>query len=242
MAVSFADQILAFLAVPANVGPFLNTIGLAGFAGASFARRYGQGGFAVDGVTLGTPSGLALEVFLANEVRLLGSRERRSENPRRDWYDLKVRRETAGWVDAMFTVGAQFALRAIPGSLPLGPGANITQSGISEPAPSQHKFGFQLPVTTDTFSLSYSLSVQLFATADPSPVLDLRHVQTMRQLLEDDPQFLASLDGTADQRPYVFVQVYPAGVLNGPPLSQSAVVQAFAAADVLAAFVSVPAL
>lgn len=242
MAVGFADQLVAFLAVPANLGPFLNTIGLATFAGVSFTRRYGQGGFQVDGVTLGTPTGLRLEVFLSDDMRLSGSREKRSENPQRYWYDLKVSREDPGWVDVVFTVPAQFALHAVPGSIQLGPGGDLVPAGVSEPQPLQHKLRFQLPVGTDPFTLSYALGVHVFATADPTPVLDLHRVLSVRRLLEDDPQFLASLDGTADQRPYLFVQVYPGGLLAGPPLSQAAVVQAFDAADVLATFVNLPAL
>ena len=242
MAVGFADQVVAYLANPANQAPFLATVGLSAFAGTSFTRRYGQGGFQVNGVTLGAPADFQFQEFLFDDVRLSGYREKRSEQPQRHWYELRIRREDSGWVDVAFTVPAQFALLAVPGSIQLGPGGDLVSAGVSEPGPLQHLLQFQLPVETDAFTLSYTLGVYVFATADPSPVADLRRVQGLRRLLEADPQFLASLDGTADQRPYVFVQVYPSGLLAGGPLSEAAVVQTFAAVDLLAAFITIPAM
>ena len=53
-------------------------------------------------------------------------------------------------------------------------------------------------------------------------------------------EFLASLDGTANQAPYLFVQLYPNGAIPATPVSQAAVVAAFGAADVLAAFLTLP--
>ncbi|HZW32687.1 MAG TPA: hypothetical protein VFF52_18385 [Isosphaeraceae bacterium] len=242
MAVGFADQVVAYLANPANQGPFLSTVGLAAFAGTSFTQRYGQGGFQVDGVTLGTAAGFQLQRFLFDTLKVAGYREKRSEQPQRHWYELRVGREDSGWVDVAFTVPAQFALHAFPGSIPLGPGGDLVTAGVSDPAPLQHQLAFLLPVGTDAFTLSYTLGVYVFASSDPSPVADLRRVQGLRRLLENDPQFLAALDGSGDQRPYVFVQLYAAGALQGGPLSEAAVVQMFAAADVLAAFLTLPAM
>ena len=245
MAIGFADQVVAFLANPANPanqGTFPGTVGLAAFAGTSFTRRYGQGGFQVDGVTLGTPSGFRLQELLLDGIRISGFREKRSEQPQRHWYELRLRREDPGWADVTFAVPAQFGLHAVPGSIQLGPGGDLVSAGVTDLGPLQHQLKFQLPVGTDAFTLSYTLGVYVFAAADPSPVADLRRVQGLRRMLEGDPQFLASLDGTADQRPYLFVQVYPSGLLQSGPLSEAAVVQTFAAADVLAAFITVPAM
>jgi hypothetical protein len=243
MAIGFADQFLAYVAVPANLASFLTTAGLPAFAGTSFTARYGQGGFQVNGVTLGTPEDVQLQRFLYDDVRISGYREKRSEQPQRHWYEWRIRQEGSGWVDVAFAVPAQFALLAFPGSITLGPGGDLLSAGLQDPAPLQHQLEFQLPVATDPFTLSYTVNVYVFATADPSPVADLRRVQEVRRMLEDDPQFLTSLDGTADQRPYTFIQVYPAGLLGtSSPLSQSAIVQAFGAADVLAAFLSVPTM
>jgi hypothetical protein len=242
MAVGFADQVVAFLANPANQVPFVGTVGLGAFAGTSFTKRYGQGGFEVDGVTLGNPANVQVEEFLSDAVRISGFREKRGEQPQRHWYELRVRREDSGWVDVTFTVPVQFALHAVPGSIQLGPGGDLLSAGVTDLGPLQHQLNFQLPVGTDAFTLSYTLGVFVFATADPSPVADLRRVLGLRRMLEGDPQFLASLDGTADQRPYVFIQVYPSGLLQSGPLSEAAVVQTFAAADVLAAFITIPAM
>jgi len=242
MPVSFPDQVVAFLANPANQGPFPGTIGLTAFATTSFTRRYGQGGFQINGVTLGTPAGFRLQEFLLDQTRISGFREKRSEQPQRYWYELRVGREDSGWADVTFTVPVQLAVQAVPGSIQLGPGGDLTPAGFSEPAPLEHQLRFQMPVGVDPFSLGFNAGVYVFATADPSPVVDLRRILVLRRLLENDSQFLASLDGSADQRPYLFVQLYPSGTLAGPPLSEAAVVQTFGAVDVLAAFIAIPAM
>jgi hypothetical protein len=41
--------------------------------------------------------------------------------------------------------------------------------------------------------------------------------------------------------PYLFIQLYQKGLLQSPPLSEASVTQAFAAADVLASFMTIPA-
>jgi hypothetical protein len=76
MAISFADQVIAFLANPANQSQFSATVGLQAFAVTSFTRRYGQGGFQINGVTLGAPSDFRLQEFLIDGSRGRGiSRE-----------------------------------------------------------------------------------------------------------------------------------------------------------------------
>jgi hypothetical protein len=242
MPISFPDQVVAFLANPANQGPFPGTIGLAAFAASSFTRRYGQGGFQVTGVTLGTPADFRVQELLLDQARISGFKEKRSEQPQRFWYELRIGREDSGWADVAFTIPIQLAAQAFPGSIQLGPAGNLVATGLSEPAPSEHQLNFQIPVSTDPLSFEFNAGVYIFATADPSPVADLRRILALRRLVENDPQFLASLDGTADQRLCLLVQLYPSTTLQGPPLSQAAVVQAFAAADALAAFIAVPVM
>ena len=56
MTVTIVDQIMAFTTTDANRATFTTAIGLAAYAGKSFLRRYGIGGFQLDDVTLGTPT------------------------------------------------------------------------------------------------------------------------------------------------------------------------------------------
>ena len=240
MAISFGDQVVAFLAVTANQAQFAALTGLAGFATTSFTSRYGQGGFQVNSVTLGAASDFRFQQPFNCETRLCGFRERRSEQPRRDWYELKMSREAPSWVDVALTVPVQFAVQPFPGSIQLGPAGGLTQAGVTDPAPTVHDLQFQVAVATGALTLSYQASCFAFATADPSPVNDLRRITAIRQIVEQDGAFLASLDGTPDQTPFLFVQLYPAGVLPATPVSQAAVVAAFGASDVLAAFLTVP--
>jgi hypothetical protein len=128
--VSFVDQVVAYLANSVNDVPFISTIGLAAFAGTSFTQRYGQGGFQVDSVTLGDLSPLKLQVPVMDDIRIIGTRDRRNERPERQWIDYRVhKQEQIGWVDVSFTTPAQFALHAVPGTLVLGPGADVEQNG-----------------------------------------------------------------------------------------------------------------
>jgi hypothetical protein len=242
MPISFPDQVVALLANPANQGPFPGAIGLAAFATTSLTRRYGRGGFQVTGVTPGTPSDFRLQELLLDQARISGFREKRSEQPQRFWYELRIGREDSGWADVTFTLPVQLAVQAVPGSIQLGPSGDLIPAGFSEPAPLEHQLQFQIPVLTDPLSLTYNAGVYVFATADPSPAADLRRILALRRLLENDPEFLASLDGSAGQRPYLFVQLYPSGTLSGAttPLTLAAVVQTFGAADVLAAVITVP--
>lgn len=98
-----------------------------------------------------------------------------------------------------------------------------------------------LALTTDQFSLSYPLQVNVFTAAAVSPTEDLRRILAVRNFLEADPAFLVSLDGSPDQRPLLFVQVYRADAADGGPLSPAAIAQLFDEADVLAAFFALPA-
>jgi hypothetical protein len=242
MPISFPDQVVALLANPANQSGFPGTIGLAAFATTSFTSRYGQQGFQITGVTLGTPSDFQLQQWLFEQARVSGFREKRSEQPQRFWYELRLGREASGWADASFTVPVQIAAQVMPGSIQLGPSGDLVPAGLSDPGPLEHQLQIQIPVLTTPLSFTYNVGVYLFATADPSPVADLRRILAVRRLLENDPQFLATLDGTADQRPYLFVQLYPSGTLAGPPLSAAAAIQTFGAAEVLAAFIAIPAM
>ncbi|HWE37632.1 MAG TPA: hypothetical protein VG406_13775 [Isosphaeraceae bacterium] len=243
MAIGFVDLLMAHLATPANQGPFLDAVGLAAFAGTSFARRYGQGGFQVDGVTLGAPGGLRFQEWIQDDAHLVGTREQRGERPDRQAYDFRFRAPEPGWVDAAFSLPAQFALHAVPGSLTLGPGADVVPAGVASTGKSGgYGLKFLATLGTDAFSLSYVLNTYLFASAELSPRDDLRRVLTLRRTLEASPSFLASLDGPPDQRPYLFVQVYPAGAAGGAAPGQAGVAQLFDAADMLAAFFDIPAV
>jgi hypothetical protein len=243
VAVSFVDQVMAYLANSANRGPFITTIGIATYAGASFARRYGLDGYQIDGVTLGAPNEFRLQVSVQDEIRITGTRERRNERPERQWIDYRVhKQEPIGWVDASFSTLAQIALHAVPGTLVLGPGADIQQEGVDTPPPPMNiRIKFNLPLTTDAFTLTYTLQVYVFVSAQLSPTDDLRRIQLVRHYLEADPKFLVSLDGSTDQCPFLFTQVYPTNAANGETLSQATIVQLFDAADILAAFFTPPA-
>jgi hypothetical protein len=234
--------VAAFLANPANQGPFSGQIGLAAFATTSFAKRYGQNGYQINNVTFGAPSDFLLQELLVDQGRVSGFREKRSEQPQRFWFELKITRGDFEWADASFSVPVQLTAQVLPGSIQLGPGGDLAPAGVSDPSTLDHQLNFQIPVLTDAFSLAYNASVFVFATADPSPVADLRRILALRRVLENDPQFLSALDGSPDQRPYLFVQLYPNGILAEPPLSQAAVSQTFAAADILAAFMTIAAM
>ena len=242
MAISFQDQLMAYLALPANQAQFANLLALSAFASKSFARRFAQNGFQINAVNLGAPSGFRLQELLASGARVAGFREKRSEQPQRHWYDLKVGVQEPMWVDAVFDIPADLVAVAFPGSIQLGPNGGLAQAGVSDPSPSVHTLQFQVPVTTTALALNYQARCFVFAAADPSPVDDLRRIALVRQVVDQDGAFLASLDGTADQKPPMFIQVYPAGVLGPAPVSQAAVVAAFDATDVLAAFVGLPDL
>jgi len=242
MPVSFADQVLVFLANPTNQVSFPGAVGLSAFANASLSQRYGQDGFQITGVTLGAASGFAAQQLLFDEARISGFREKRSERPERNWYEIKLSKGDATWVDASFNVPVTLNVQAFPGSLQLGPqGGGISPAGISDPGSISHLLKFQLPVATASYSLALSAKVFVFVANDPSPAADLRRIASLRRPLQNDPQFLASLDGTADQMPYLFIQLYQKGLLQSPPLSEASVTQAFAAADVLASFMTIPA-
>jgi hypothetical protein len=242
MAISFDDQVAAFLAVTTNQAQFAATTGLAAFATTSFTQKYGQGGFQLSTVTLGAPSTFRVQEVFNSERRFSGFREKRSEQPQRHWYDLRVSREAPVWVDAVVTMPIQFAIQPVPGSLQLGPSGGLVQAGVSDPALLTHSLQFQMPVATSALTVTFQAQCLVFVTADPSPVTDLRRIISVRRIVENDGQFLASLDGTDEQTPYLFVQLYPAGVLAATPLSQAAVVATFAASDVLAVFLTVPNL
>ena len=243
MAVTFVDQVLANLATSANRAAFINTIGLAGFAATSFSRRYGTGGFQVDKVTLGPLANFQLQQLIRDDFRITGFSERRNERPERKWIDYRIhKQEPVGWVDASFTTRADFSLHVVPGSVAFGPAADVQPAGWqSAAAPMTSLSKFLLALATDQVALTYTLQVHVFIAAGLSLTDDLRRIQTIRRFLEGDPSFLVSLDGTPDQRPFLFVQIYPSGVADGGPLAPAAIAQFFDAADVLAAFLPPPA-
>jgi hypothetical protein len=243
MAVTFADQVLAYIANSANQNTFVNTIGLSAFAGASFAARYGQNSVQVDNVALDNLDAFRLQQVIQDDLRIMGISERRTAAPERHQIDYRIHKEqTLGWVDAAFTMRAQFNAHAMPGSFPLGPGAGVQQAGV-DPAPPPMSFTpkFLLTLVTEAFTLTYTLQVYVFIASEVSPTDDLRRVCALRAFLEKDPSFLASLDGPPDQRPFVFVQIYPANADLGGLLTQPAIVQLFNAADILASFFTLPA-
>jgi hypothetical protein len=240
MAVSFADQVAAFLAVSDNQSGFPALVGLAAFATSSFTQRYSSDGFKLNSVTLGAPTNFRFQQLFNGDLRLTGARERRSEQPPREAYDLRVGLGAPSWVDAIFTVPAQLAIQPIPGAIQLGPAGGPMQAGVTDPGPTQHALAFQLPVATDVVNTTYQAQCYVFATSDPAPVQDLRRIGAVRRIVDQSDRGLASLDGAPDQSPSLFVQLYPTGVLGATPLSQNAVVAAFGAADVLAAFVGIP--
>ena len=242
MPVSFVDQLMAFISGAANLTSFINSTGIAAYAGTSFTRLYGQGGFQVDSVALGTPAGFQLQELILDDLRVTGT-EQRTNSGERKWFDLRYHQQQAiGWVDAAFTVQVNFNAHAIPGSLPRGPGAGVEQQGIvSGPAPATFQSKFLLSLTTDAFTLSYPLRVYVFVSADLSPTADLRRIRGVRQFLESDPAFLNSLDGPPDQRPLLFVQIYDGSATASASISEAAVAQIFDADDILAAFFTLPA-
>jgi len=242
MPVTFVDQVMANLATSANRATFVNTIGLAAFAQTSFSRRYGTDGVTVDNVALGPVEDFQLQQLVRNDFRMTGFSERRCERPERKLIDYRLhRQETLGWVDATFTTQADLSIHAVPGSVAVGATADVASAGwqsASAPMTSQSKF--LLALSTDQITLSYAVQVNVFISAAPSPTEDLRRIETLRRFFEADPTFLVSLDGTPEQRPFLFVQIYPGGALNGGPLAPAAIAQLFDAADVLAAFLQPP--
>jgi len=243
MAVTYVDQVMAYLTPVPNRSAFANAIGLATHAGTSFARRYGNNGFQIDSVSLALPGGFRIQQLVQDDLRIAGFSERRSERPERKWIDYRIyKQQGIGWIDATFTTQVSLALHAVPGSAVLGPGADVEQAGAGSASPPMTwRSSFLVALTTDQFSLSYPLQVCVFMAGALSPTDDLRRILAVRSFLEADPAFLVTLDGSPDQRPLLFVQVYPAGAADGGPLSQAAVAQLFDAADVLAAFFAVPA-
>jgi hypothetical protein len=243
MPVSSVDQLMAYIAQPANLATFIAAIGLATYAGTSFTRRYGQNGFQVDTVVLGTPADVELQALILDDPRIMGTEIRTDTPSNRKLFDLRYQRQVPiGWADAVFTVPAQLNAHAIPGSFQLGPGAGVQQQGIGfAPPPVTFRSKFQLSLTTDPFTLSYPLRVYLFAATDLSPTNDLRRIRQVRRFLESDPAFLKSLDGPPDQYPLLFVQLYGSTAATGTPLTAPGVAQMFDADDILAAFFSPPA-
>jgi hypothetical protein len=240
MAISFVDQVAAFLAVDANQAGFPAQIGLSAFATSSFTQKYGSGGFELNSVTLGAPADFRFQQAFNADMRLSGTRERRSEQPPREAYDLRVGLGAPSWVDAVFTVPAQMAIQPVPGAIQLGGAGSLAHAGVTDPGPQTYQIALQLAVTTDVVNATYQAECFVFAASDPSPVADLRRIGAVRRIVEASDRGLATLDGAADQSPYLFVQLYPTGVLAPTPLSQAAVVAAFGAADVLAAFITIP--
>jgi hypothetical protein len=242
MAVTFVDQVMAYLTTDANRAAFNNAIGLPAFAGASFLRRYGAGGFQLDGVALDVPTDFQLQQMVESRPRLTGFSEHYRERPERKRIDYTLhRQEIVGWVDAGFATQATLSLHAVPGSLLLGPGADVEEAGTATaPPPMSFRTSLLLGLTTDAFTLVYTAQVFVLLAAVPAPTDDLRRIRQMRSVLEADPAFLASLDGPLDQRPYLFVQVYAQGSADGGPLTPAAITTLFDAADVLAAFFALP--
>lgn len=242
MGTTYVDEMMAYLVAPSNMASFATAAGLAAYAGSSFTRRYGQDGFQVDGVTLGAAQDLQVQVPVDEDLRITGTREWRRAQPDRQQIDYRVhRRRHLGWVDVTFAAPASFSLHAVPGSLSLGPGSGAQQAGVAPgQPPASYRLRFSLPVSTEPFTLDYTLQVFLFLSADPAPTDDLRRIRTVRRRMEADQRFLATLDGPPDQRPYLFAQIYPAAAADGGLLSQAAITQLFEAADVLAAFFTPP--
>jgi hypothetical protein len=242
MPVSFVDELMAFISTPANLGTLISSTGMAAFAGTSLARKYGQNGFQVDSVVLGTPVDFDLQELVLDDPRIMGTEQRTDCPSARKVFDLRYhQQQPIGWVDAAFTVPADFNAHILPGSAVIGPAAGVQQNGMSfGPGPSTIQSKFLLSLTTDSFTLSYPLRVRVFASADLSPTADLRRIREVRQFLEGDPAFLASLDGPPNQRPLLFAQIYSGTAADGAPITKDAVVQMFDADDILAAFFTVP--
>jgi hypothetical protein len=242
MTVTIVDQIMAFLTTDANRATFNTAIGLAAYAGKSFIRRYGVGGFQLDNVTLGTPTDFRLQQIVATNPRLMGYSERRGEKAERKWIDYTLHRpELAGWVDATFAAQATMALHTVPGSITLGPGADVRNNGTAAAPPMSYRNAFLLGLNTDAFTLNYTMQVYVLLAADLAPAADLRRIQQVRSALEADPGFLVSLDGPVDQRPFVFAQIYAQDAAARGPLTPAAITAMFDQADVLAAFFTPPA-
>ncbi len=133
MPVTFVDQLMAFVSTPVNLTTFIADTGIAAYAGASFTRRYGQSGFQVDSVALGTPVDFELQQPILDDLRIMGTEQRTDSSSGRKLYDLRYhRQQVIGWVDASFTVPADFNAELIPGSAPLGPGGSVTQGTTTE--------------------------------------------------------------------------------------------------------------
>jgi hypothetical protein len=240
MAASYVDQVMAYVVNSSQQGAFVTAIGLGAYAGKSFTRRYNLNNYQVQSATLGPLSQTQVQQAILDDVRLIGTRECHNQRHRYDFHLYK--QELLGWVDVSFVTTAQFAVQAVPGTFAPGQGAAVQQNGIeTPPLINTAQLKFNLPLTTDTFTLTYTLQVFLFVSADLSPLNDLRRIQLLRTYLQGDPNFLVSLDGTEHQRPFLFVQLYPASVADGGLVSQGGITELFDAADILVAFFTPPA-
>src|ERR1700689_908851 len=167
MAVSFADQVTAFLGVGANQSGFPAQIGLPTFATSSFTQKYGSGGFELNSVTLGAPADFHFQQAFNADMRLSGPRERRSEQPPREAYDLRVGLGAPSWVDAVFAVPAQLAIQPVPGAIQLGGAGSLTEAGVTDTGLQTHQLAVQLAVTTDVVNATYQAECFVFAASDP---------------------------------------------------------------------------
>jgi hypothetical protein len=239
MAATYIDQVMAYVIDSARQSAFISALGLGVYASKSFTRRYNLNNYQVESTTLGPLSQMQVQQAIFDDVRLIGTREYQDQHHRFHFHLYK--QELLGWVDISFVTTAQFAVQAVPGTLALGQGVAIQQNGIDTPPLSNTaQLKFNLPLTTDTFTLTYTLQVFLFVSADLSPLNDLRRIQLLRSYLQADPNFLVSLDGAAHQRPFLFVQLYPADAANGGLVSQEAITALFDAADILVTFFTPP--
>ena len=157
MAVTYVDQVMAYLALSANRTAFIDAISLAAFAGTSFTRRYGSNGFQVDSVSLDPPGDFQIQQLVQDDLRITGFSDKRTERHERKWIDYSIRKQQViGWIDAAFTTQTSLALHAVPGSAVLGPQGTVEQAGTqSAPPPTTWRSNFLLALTTDQFSLSY---------------------------------------------------------------------------------------
>jgi hypothetical protein len=70
MAVTYVDQVMAYLALSANRTAFIDAISLAAFAGTSFTRRYGSNGVQVASVNLDPPDDFRIQQLIQDDLRI----------------------------------------------------------------------------------------------------------------------------------------------------------------------------
>jgi len=127
--------------------------------------------------------------------------------------------------------------------LPLdGDGKPVRPARLTIPdgGTADYRFMFALPVQTDRVTFNLVTRLYLFAMSEFNLINDLRNVLALKHRLEQQQDYLLSLNDTANKRPSAFTLVYDANVLTGSGLVRNDVLRLGASMDVLIDFFTIP--